>query len=131
MLRLFAIALTASVISIGPAVAGEDVCGEADARYQEVKGELPSDDGVVVVKLYKYNFCPENVTVKPGTTVRFVNVDKRTSHSVWLKEAGEDESGRFFPVEFWEFPFKEKGEYPYLCGPHWEKRGMRGSVTVE
>jgi len=131
MLRMFAIALTITVLSITPVRAGEDICGEADARYEEIKGELPSDDGVVVVKLYEYNFCPKNVTVKPGTTVRFVNVDKRTSHSVWLKESGEDESERFFPVEFWEFPFKEKGEYPYLCGPHWEKRNMRGAVTVE
>jgi len=114
-----------------PAHAGSDVCEKADARYEEIKGELPSDEGITVVKLYKYTFCPKNLTVEAGTTVRFVNVDKRTSHSVWLKEAGEEESERFFPVEFWEFPFVTKGEFPYLCGPHWEQKDMIGSVTVE
>ncbi len=128
--KTFAVALLAGVMMIGSAHAG-DVCEEAEARYQEVRNELPSDEGVTVVKLYNYNFCPKQLTVKAGTTVRFVNVDKRTSHSVWLKEAGKEESERFFPVEFWEFPFTEKGEYPYLCGPHWEREGMRGSVTVE
>ena len=88
------------------------------------------DDGVVVVKLYKYTFCPLNVTVKPGTTVRWVNVDKRTSHSVWLKQAGVAESERFFPEEQWEFPFITPGEYPYLCGPHWDQEDMRGFVRV-
>ncbi|MDV7341278.1 plastocyanin/azurin family copper-binding protein [Terasakiella sp. A23] len=113
------------------AAQASDVCAKADARYEEIKGDLPSDEGVTVVKLYKYNFCPKNLRVKAGTTVRFVNVDKRTSHSVWLKEAGEKESARFFPDEYWEFPFIEKGTYPYLCGPHWEKDDMVGTITVE
>ncbi len=132
-MRLLFLSLGGFALSLAlsqPAHAG-DVCAKADKRYEEVKGELPSDDGVTVVKLYKYTFCPKNLTVKAGTTVRFVNVDKRTSHSVWLKEDGQEESERFFPVEYWEFPFVVKGEFPYLCGPHWEKNDMVGSVTVE
>ena len=107
----------------------QKICSKADARYQAQYGSKKEDD-VVVVKLYKYTFCPRNVTVKPGTTVRWVNVDKRTSHSVWLKQAGEAESERFFPEEQWEFPFITPGEYPYLCGPHWDQEDMRGFVRV-
>jgi plastocyanin len=107
----------------------QEYCARADKRYKELYPDA-KDDGVVVVKLYKYTFCPPNITVKAGTTVRWVNVDKRTSHSVWLKDAGKAESERFFPEEQWEFPFMAAGEYPYLCGPHWEQEGMRGYVKV-
>ncbi|MCW8970140.1 MAG: plastocyanin/azurin family copper-binding protein, partial [Rhodospirillales bacterium] len=61
----------------------------------------------------------------------WINVDKRTSHSVWLKEAGKEESTRFFPEESWEIMFDEPGKYPYLCGPHWDQEKMIGTVTVE
>ncbi len=106
-------------------------CEKAEKRYQVVFPDAQEEDGVVVVKLYKYTFCPPNLTVKKGTTVRWINVDKRTSHSVWLKEAGLEESERFFPEEIWEHTFTEDGAYPYLCGPHWEKEGMIGFVKVE
>lgn len=108
-----------------------DICAKAEARYESIKADLPSDDGYTIVKLYKYKFCPENLTVKTGTKVRFVNVDKRTSHSVWFKESGKEESERFFPEEYWEFPTTVKGTFPYLCGPHWEKNNMVGTLTVE
>jgi len=104
-------------------------CENAQARYQEL---YPNADnsGVHVVLLYKYNFCPANLTIKTGETVRWINVDKRTSHSVWLKEAGRDESERFFPEEQWEYTFTMPGDYPYLCGPHWDNEKMRGYVKV-
>jgi plastocyanin len=132
-----AIMMAAGVLACGPVLAEklavsaeqEKICAKADARYQKLYGHT-NDSNVVIVKLYKYTFCPRNVTVKPGTTVRWINVDKRTSHSVWLKEAGKAESERFFPEEQWEFPFVTPGKYPYLCGPHWEQEGMTGYVEV-
>jgi len=124
--------------SAAPASSGEvevtpertKICAKADKRYAKLYPDA-KDDGSVVVKLYKYNFCPANVTVKPGTKVRWINVDRRTSHSVWLKEANMDESERFFPEETWAFTFATPGVYPYLCGPHWKDEGMRGFVRVE
>jgi len=107
----------------------EKICAAADERYKALFPDA-KDDGAVVVKLHKYTFCPPNLKVKVGTTVRWVNVDKRTSHSVWLKEAGIKESERFFPEERWEFTFAAPGKYPYLCGPHWQSEGMRGFVEV-
>ena len=103
---------------------------EAESRYQENFGNEKLSPNTVVVKLYKYNFCPKNLTVKPGTTVRWINVDSRTSHSVWPKEAGIAESERFFPDEFFEIKFDDEGTYPYLCGPHWKQEGMVGTLTV-
>ena len=128
-----AIFLAAPAVAGGPEVEVTDqrakICAEADQNYADLYPNA-KDDGAVIVKLYKYNFCPANLTVRKGTTVRWINVDKRTSHSVWLKEAGVAESERFFPEEQWEFTFMATGDYPYLCGPHWKNEGMIGYVKV-
>ena len=108
----------------------EEICAEAEERYKELYGEEAGKEDAVIVKMYKYTFCPPKLTIKAGTKVRWVNVDKRTSHSVWLKEAGVEESERFFPEETWEHEFTKAGEYPYLCGPHGDSEGMTGTLTV-
>lgn len=125
--------LVLAAILITPPVALADeererICAEAEKRYQELFDGESGD--VSVVKMYKYNFCPMDLTVTAGTTVRWINVDKRTSHSVWLKVAGIEETDRLFPEESWEHQFADSGEYPYLCGPHGKQEGMTGKVTV-
>ncbi|WP_170582614.1 cupredoxin domain-containing protein [Ruegeria arenilitoris] len=117
-----------------PALADEadQICAEAEESYVELFGD-PSDAvlDAEVVLMYKYHFCPAQITVKPGTTVRWVNVDKRTSHSVLLKDGSQPESDRIFPEESVEMTFLEPGPQNYLCGPHWETQNMVGMVTVE
>ncbi len=107
------------------------ICTEADQRYQEMFGKAAKDEPVVVVTMYKYTFCPQSLTVKQGTRIRFVNVDKRTTHSFWFRDDQQPESDRFFSGEGTEivadFP---PGEHTYLCGPHWEREGMVGRLTV-
>ncbi len=132
--RLIALALS-PLVALGaafPVVAEDDtaaLCAEAEERYVEMFGAPSADaEGVVVVKMYKYNFCPAAITVPVGTIVRWANVDKRTSHSV--KVPGEPESDRAFPEEVIEFTFLTEGEQDYLCGPHWETQKMIGMVTV-
>ncbi len=107
------------------------ICQKAEKRYQKIYGQPSSDSGAVVVKMYKYTFCPASITVKQGATVRWINVDKRTSHSVWFKKKGDEETSRLFPEDKVEMKFDLPiGDYPYLCGPHWESDGMLGTVTV-
>ena len=108
----------------------EKICAEAEARYQELYGDMEVPEGVVVIKMYKYTFCPIELEVPAGTTLRWINVDKRTSHSVWFKEQGEEESERFFPDEFVEMTMGEAGHFDYICGPHGDQEEMRASVTV-
>ncbi len=132
--RLTALVLPVSVAlyAASSAFADEDtaaLCSEAEERYVEMFGAPSADaEGVVVVKMYKYNFCPATITVPVGTTVRWANVDKRTSHSV--KVPDEPESDRAFPEEVIEFTFLIEGDQDYLCGPHWETQKMIGMVTV-
>ncbi len=106
------------------------ICARAEKRYKKLYPDAKEKKGEVVVKLHKKTFCPPNIEVKAGTTVRWVNVDKRTSHSVWLRASGVKESERLFSEEDWKFTFPKPGEFPYLCGPHWKDDDMRGSVTV-
>ena len=132
LLSTFALSLAAAI----PAQAGNNddtaaICATAEERYVEMFGHPSAqEDGVTVVTMYKYNFCPAQITVPVGTTVRWVNVDKRTSHSVLVKGSGVPESDRAFPEESIEFTFLMAGEQDYLCGPHWETQNMIGMVTV-
>ncbi len=126
--------LPALLLVAAPAVANEatEICAEAEERYVEVFGQPSSAvEDAEVVLMYKYNFCPFELTVKAGTTVRWVNVDKRTSHSVLLKDGSEPESDRLFPEESVDLTFLTPGPQEYLCGPHWETQNMIGMVTVE
>ncbi len=115
----------------------KQICEKAEQRYRKIYGHPSSDllkDGIHVVKMYKYTFCPPQVTIKQGESVRWVNVDKRTSHSVWFRDEGKPESDRIFPdpEEKVEMKFDlPPGEYPYLCGPHWQSDGMIGKVIVK
>lgn len=133
-MKRIAIAWGLAVSFAGTSLAEDDktaeICAEAEARYSETFGAASSEaEGVTVVLMYKYKFCPRDITVKVGETVRWVNVDKRTSHSVIVN--GEAESDRAFPEEHVEFTFLMPGSAEdYLCGPHWETRDMIGRVTV-
>jgi plastocyanin len=107
------------------------ICTEAESRYRDMFGRSPKDEPFAVVLMYRDTFCPQHVTVKRNAHLRWLNVDKRTSHSVWFKDAGRAESDRAFPEEFVEMIIDwPPGDYPYLCGPHWEREGMVGRLTV-
>ncbi|WP_404302259.1 cupredoxin domain-containing protein [Alicycliphilus denitrificans] len=81
----------------------------------------------VEVIIQNYRFDPAQVRVRAGDTVRWVNQEKRTSHSVLFSPEQGGESERFFPQESWQRQFETPGRYPYSCGPHPE---MKGEVEV-
>jgi plastocyanin len=76
-----------------------------------------------VIEIRDYKFIPEVLTVKAGTTVRWTNSEKRTTHSVIFPSLGGLESERMFPGDSWERKFDKPGEYVYTCGPHPEMKG--------
>ena len=83
---------------------------------------------MVVVEIRDYQYQPATVTVKAGSTVRWVNRERRTTHTVRFTGPAGLESERMFPDEHWERRFDQPGRYPYECGPHPE---MTGLVLVE
>ena len=76
------------------------------------------------VGIKDYKFEPAELKIKAGTTVKWVNNEKRTTHSVLFTGPGGFESERFFPGESWQRAFDKPGVYPYSCGPHPEMKGM-------
>lgn len=131
--------LAVAALGFGPALAQAPdaftlaICAEAEleAAKQGLAKSGPSADGKgFTILMYKYRFCPQEATLRVGTAVTWVNVDKRTSHSVWLKEARRPESDRLFNAETTTMVFDRPGAYRYLCGPHWEKEAMSGTLLI-
>ncbi len=85
-------------------------------------------DNVVVVEILAYKFIPEEITIKRGTTVRWVNMEKRQFHNVWFRDAGEEPGEYLFPEDSYERKFDIPGEFPYVCQPHMDH--MRGLIRV-
>ena len=78
----------------------------------------------VEVSIQDYKYAPATLTVKVGTTVKWVNNEKRTTHSILFTGPGGFESERIFPGESWQRRFDQPGAYPYTCGPHPEMKGL-------
>lgn len=81
----------------------------------------------VEVSIQHYRFEPALVRIRAGDTVKWINQEKRTSHSVLFSAEQGGESERLFPQESWQRRFDTPGRYPYNCGPHPE---MTGAVEV-
>lgn len=82
----------------------------------------------VEVGIKDYHYHPHALKVKTGTTVIWVNHEKRTSHSILFLGKSGFESDRIFPGENWQRKFDQPGRYEYSCGPHPE---MKGVIEVE
>lgn len=80
--------------------------------------------GTVEVAIGDYRFDPVEVRIRIGDTVKWVNREKRTAHSVLFAGPGGFESERFFPGDSWQRTFDKAGRYPYSCGPHPEMKGV-------
>jgi len=78
---------------------------------------------VVEVEIKGNLFLPETVTLRAGSTVRWTNKERRTTHSV-LFPAESLESERLLPDESWQRRFDKPGRHPYTCGPHPEMKGL-------
>lgn len=105
------------------------ICAEAEQRCQQSHGKPTCGADVIT---YKYTFCPGQLHVKRGQTVRWVNVDRRTSHSVWFRDAGLSESERIFADEEIAMTIDlPPGEHRYICGPHANEDGMTAVLVVE
>lgn len=87
-------------------------------------GGLAWGQQTVEVVVQGYQFQPQELRIRAGDTVKWVNREKRTSHSVMLPADQGGESERFFPDESWEHRFDQPGRYPYHCGPHPEMTGL-------
>jgi len=76
-----------------------------------------------------YRFQPANVTIKAGTTVRWINMDF-VGHTVSFGTHGNEtgvESDLMGHMGTFGYTFVGPGTYPYHCDPH---PYMTGVVVV-
>lgn len=113
-----------------------------DAYRVDTEQELPDRDAgssaenEVIIRILKgsmirdndpdNDYAPKVLTVKPGTTVTWINED-RVVHTVTARDRTFN-SGNVRKGERWSYTFTEVGEYDYFCLPHpW----MTGAVIVK
>ena len=107
-------------------VAGARLAGLAGLALLPLAHGTPAAETVEIL-IQDYKFTPALMTVKAGTTVKWINREKRSTHSVLFSGPGGFESERLFPGESWQRRFDAPGSYPYGCGPHPE---MKGAIVV-
>ena len=81
----------------------------------------------VEIGIVDYKFHPAELKVSRGTTVKWVNNEKRTAHSVLFLGPEGFEAERCFPGAPSSRTFDKPGSYPYRCGPPEE---MKGRIEV-
>jgi plastocyanin len=87
-----------------------------------------SFSGEASVAIQNYSFIPASITVTPGTTVTWTNLDT-VDHTVTSVAPSPDvlNSPVLHQGDTFQFTFNQTGTYPYLCTIH---PFMRGTVTV-
>ncbi|MBI5256308.1 MAG: cupredoxin domain-containing protein [Burkholderiales bacterium] len=112
-----------ALVALAPALALAQPATGGGAAASAATGNGP----VAEVLILDYKFTPPVLTVRAGTTVRWLNQEKRTTHSVQFTHPPAPEGERMFPGESWLRRFDTPGRYEYTCGPHPE---MKGRIDV-
>src|SRR5262245_25953517 len=79
-------------------------------------GFTAAQDKIIVIKMEGYHFKPDKITIEPGTTVEWVNTDKK-AHTVTDDHDSWD-SGSLKPGEKFSRRFDATGTFKYYCMPH-------------
>ena len=85
--------------------------------------EVRADEAVIHIENFTFN--PPELTVKPGTTVTWINADD-IPHSV-VEEKAKFRSHVLDSDERFSTTFADAGELSYFCGLH---PHMRGKIIV-
>ena len=86
----------------------------------------PARAAEIEVKIENFTFNPQQITVKAGDTVTWVNHDDIphtvTSKTLLFRSKAMDTDDKF------SFTFAKPGSYPYFCSLH---PHMTGTIVVE
>ena len=102
-------------------------CGGSAATVTTAGGTPTSAAGnATQVIMTNRSYQPQQITVKVGATVTWVNQDA-PQHDV-VADGGEFKSNLFDKGGTFSFTFTKAGTYPYHCSIH---PGMVGTVVVQ
>jgi plastocyanin len=79
-----------------------------------------------VVHIRNFAYVPATITVRPGTTIMFVN-DDNEPHTVTATNKSFDSDG-LDTHESWKHTFAKAGSFNYFCEMH---PYMKGTVVVK
>lgn len=96
-------------------------CG---ASKDEKTSEPAVDENTVIIEDYK--FQPEEVTIKSGEIITWINKDSMKHTATSTSDVFD--SGLFGKDESFQQKFDEAGTFDYLCTPH---PYMTGKIIVE
>ncbi len=99
-------------------------CGGSSTTATTAGGAAAGNAAQVIMTNRSYD--PQEITVKVGDTVTWVNQDA-PKHDV-VADNGEFKSSLFDKGQSFSFTFTKAGTYPYHCSIH---PGMTGTVIVQ
>jgi plastocyanin len=76
----------------------------------------------VQVDIRKFAFSPQEITIPPGTTVRWIN-DDETPHTIAAENAGFTSPG-LDTGDGYEHTFDKEGDVTYFCSVHPFMKGV-------
>lgn len=114
---LFLPGITAAAFLVG--FGGTAIADSAPSAPLEISGKQASIEIVDFMQ-----FTPEEMTVEPGTTVVFTNLDG-SNHMISVDGAN---SGRMSMNKQWAHTFATTGTFPFACTMH---PRMKGTIVVQ
>lgn len=110
--------------------------GSTGVSAAQAPAQAAKAAAVVTVEIKSFKFVPADLTVAPGTKVRFINRDSVVHNVVQAVPSAPTKAGAFASKELkqggtFEVVLTKEGEYPYLCntGGHYAV-GMIGKIKV-
>jgi plastocyanin len=76
----------------------------------------------VQIDIRKFAFLPQEITIPPGTTVRWIN-DDETPHTIAAENAGFTSPG-LDTGDGYEHTFDKEGDVTYFCSVHPFMKGV-------
>ena len=108
-------------------------CGKSDKGGKEAKPPPSSANGSVPlsgnapVDIVNFEFKPQKVVVKPGTTVTWTNRDTSIHDIKDTSPLATPQSKDLSKGDTFSITYGQPGSYSYICGIH---QYMMGSVEV-
>lgn len=110
--------LVAGGLLVASGSSDKKASSNSDVSVSDAASDSTSSPNTVTISDFAYG--PEELTVKKGTTVTWVNEDP-TQHNVVFDDESVgtvDDSKLISKGEKVTFTFNETGSFPYFCMPH-------------
>ena len=127
MLPTAVVALVAAVVALGACGGGGGKTDDAAQRSATQAGASAPPAGEPAVQIVNFEFQPQKLTVKAGTTVTWTNRDTAIHAVKDTSPLATPASKDLAQGDTFSITYNQPGSYSYICGIH---NYMTGSVEV-